>query len=177
MGGGRFEKDPAKWPPCSSDRGDMKVWYEWAHVHMADSGQPYRRIVALNDIVHHQREALGNPLSTSASKGLVFDMEFMEFFAAKRHPGTTYAGISYKGEKLKNVCELPNGGVDIQSVPVFWTLPCGQTVFLPLFDFKAAREDQLKPGDIFEAYYSHGVAMHWDPLGMPEDEAAFDAWR
>ena len=25
MGGGRFEKDPAKWPPCSSDRGDMKV--------------------------------------------------------------------------------------------------------------------------------------------------------
>ena len=30
MGGGRFEKDPAKWPPCRSDRGETKVWYEWA---------------------------------------------------------------------------------------------------------------------------------------------------
>ena len=92
MGSG-FEKDPANWPRRDSRRSQALVTYEWKGVCRGDAKDTHRVQVRADHA--RLREALPqDPLTKSAPKNLFFTVEFMQAFADRKWPGTTYTGIS-----------------------------------------------------------------------------------
>ncbi len=100
--GGRYERDPSKWP--SGDKSKTSVWYEWSHVLRGDKQQPHRVSTSVHDLVHHPRSVPHAPLDRCAPTNLYFTMEFMQAFAERKHPGTTYTGVSFESERPEFAC-------------------------------------------------------------------------
>ena len=66
---------------------------------------------------------------------------------------------------------LPEGGIDIQDKPVYWTLPSGATRCWSLQEFNDASEFMLATLQSDEAYKAIGREFNFDVLGVaPEIE-------
>ena len=154
-----FEKDPAKWPTRDARRSHALVVYEWKYVFRGDGREPHRIRVFANNT--RDQGLSQDPLTKSAPTNLFFTAEFMQSFADKRWPGTTYTGISYESDRPEFLLQVPEGGLNIQDTPVYWSLPCRRTVCMSLLEFKDAKDDQLTPGCSTETY----TAVH--PLFFP----------
>ena len=126
-----FEKGPANWSRRDSWRSHALVTYEWKHVRRGDAREPHRVHVRADNAT--LREDLPqDPLPKSAPQNIFFTVEFMQAFADRKWPGTTYTGISYESDRPEFILQVPEGGLNIQDTPVYWTLPCGRTVCIPL---------------------------------------------
>ena len=172
-----FEKDPAKWGPSrGSWKSQTLVHFVWKHIYRGDAREPHR-IRVLPNKVQQRANLPQDPLSNSAPKDLYFTVEFMQAFAERKWPGTTYTGVSYESDRPDFVVAVPDGGLNIQHAPVYWTLPCGRTICKSLMEFKALKEDQLRLGCEAEDYKAVGRALEWDILGKAEDEASLAQFR
>ena len=173
--GNSFEKDPSKWQSGRTWKSYTLVFYEWKHVYRGDAKVPHRVSVRANNAVRQGRPQ--DPLTNSAPKDLYFTVEFMQAFLERKWPGTTYTGVSYESDRPDFVVDVPDGGLNIQDTPVFWTLPCGRTICNSLMEFKVLTEDQLRLGCTDEAYKAVGRALEWDILGKAQDEASLTQLR
>ena len=63
-----------------------------------------------------------------------------------------YNGICYESDQPEFSLHVPDGGLDCQEHPVYWTLPCGRTVSMSLAEFKDSLPDQLTPGCTDDAH-------------------------
>ena len=100
-----------------------------------------------------------------------FSIDWLRAFAEMRKPGTSYHGIAYDNvERPEIVPDLPNGGTDIHTVPLYWDLPCGRNVCFSISGLRSAPEDDLAPYDSDEAYKAIAREFRFDILGVICDD-------
>ena len=66
--------------------------------------------------------------------------------------------------------ELPEGGTDIHTVPVYWNLPCGRSVCYSIFALRSVPDDELAPDDSDEVYMEIARQFRFDILGAVASE-------
>ena len=119
--GDRFEPDPSKWLICGTT---AKVWFEWEHVTI--NGQPHRVSLIVNNIplpnTENPKRLPGNPLSRTPLS-LIFSIEYLQKFADQKCPGAKYEGFVSGRAAPEIEPSLPNGGKNIQRLPLVWSLP------------------------------------------------------
>ena len=102
-------------------------------------------------------------------------------FADWRKPGTTYHGISYENvERPEIVPKVPEGGLDIHTVPVYWNLPCGRSVCYSIYALRSVPDDELAPDDSDEMYTDIAREFRFSILGCvggEEPEKDFAEFR
>ena len=125
---GKYEPDPAKWParcyPFSQGKSKATVHFEWVGVSI--DGKAHMVSMSVNDVLHHQRSLPQHPLAHTAPSGLTFSHHFMEAVAQNVHEAARFKGIAFEGERPSIVLQLPQGGIDVQDAPLYWTLPDGR---------------------------------------------------
>lgn len=158
-GAGRYEPDPSKWPSrCYSTlhgKTYAKVFFEWDHV-MCGS-EKHRVDVCANHAI--ARGVPRSPLAKHASSGYRFAHEFMDAVAENMKAGSKYKGIAFDSERPEILEQLPDGGLDIQDEPVYWTLPDGRCVCWSLREISKLNTDELTPIDSNEAYLAEAPRM------------------
>ena len=173
VAGGKFEPDPSKWPtklhPSSQGRTKATVHFEWVGV--AIDGRAHTVAVSVNHALHNQRAPPQNPLANTSPSGLKFSPCFMETVAQNVHEEAHFKGIAFEGERASIVPQLPQGGVDIQDEPVYWTLPDGRCEHWSVRRMAEATDDLLAPQDSEEAYKAVAKEMNYDVLGAADEEA------
>ena len=179
ISGGRYEADPGNWPSkCYPSAGKTKatVVYEWQHVR-GRGGCVHRTAVDARHILHHDRGVPKSPLTSSAPSGLVFTIEFADALAKAVHESVEFKGLVYEGDRGQPVRTMPNGGIDCQNEPLYWTLPDGRCVCKSLQQMALLRDDELAPQDSHEAYLAVARELGYDALGKPEDDDTFEEFR
>ena len=114
--GDRYEPDPAKWH--SKPKTKQRVWYEFLHVTCGAGKYPYRVSVIVNNVIHHGYAVPHQLLARDAPTNINFSLEYMQAFAEYKYPSTVYEGISFEGDRPEILLQVPDGGLDIQDVPV-----------------------------------------------------------
>ena len=116
-----FEPDPGKWLTCGTT---ARIWFEWKYVTI--SGQPHRVSMLVNSVplpnTENPKHIPGNPLSRTPLS-LAFSMEYLQKFAAQKCPGARYEGFVSGPAAPEIQPSLPNGGENIQRLPLVWSLP------------------------------------------------------
>ena len=106
-----------------------------------------------------------------------FSIDWLSAFAEWRKPGTSYHGISYENvERPEIVPEVPKGGLDIHTVPLYLVLPCGRRFCLSIFSLRNVPDDELFPDDSDEVYMEIARQFRFDILwavGSEEPEKDF----
>lgn len=172
VGAGNYEADPSKWRaqyyPASLGKTKATVHYKWEHVSIDST--PHTVAVSVSHLLHNKRALPQHPLAHSAPSNLRFSVEFMQAVAQNVYDGVAFKGIAFEGERLQIVPQLPQGGVDLQDAPVYWTLPDGRCVCWSVRSLAEAREDSLVKEDSEEAYRAVAKEMSYDVLGTAPDE-------
>ena len=107
---------------------------------------------------------------------MTFSVEWMQAVATSVLPGITYKGIAYEGDRPDIAPDLPNGGIDLQTEPVYWVLPDGRCVCWSAAELAEKKEDELLDGNALKAYETIGKQLDFHPLGMLDDES-FESYR
>ena len=145
-----FEKDPAKFPAHAKPDGwasHAEVWYEWEHIKRpGQDGKlyPHRVCIQADSIAYQKRKVPHNPFSRLAPPRLHFDLSFMQKVAALKDDGIEYRGMALAGSKTDFFLDVPDGGVDIQDTPVYWTLPGGKLVCYSVKKLVGLHQDELQ---------------------------------
>ena len=160
-----FVADPSEWPsnsyPASFGKGRASVHFEWTGTSI--EGKPHIVAVSVTHVVHNRRRLPQNPFAATAPSGLRFSVEFMNDVAKNvRGEGICFKGIAYQSESPKIVQQLPQGGIDLQDTPVYWTLPDGRCECWSVRRIAEASEDLLAPQDSEQAYKAVAKEMHYD---------------
>ena len=174
---GDYQPDPAKWKCTSGHKSQATVWYEWLHVLRGRDKKEHRVCAIVNHLIHHQQGILGNPLANACSSELCFSLEYMKALADAKWPGTVFEGVSYESDRPGLIQQVPDGGIDIQEHPLYWTLPCGRTDSMSIREFADAKEDQLESWQSDEAYVAVAKEMEFHVLGITGDELTMAALR
>ena len=169
---GQFEKDQRKWH-LGFDRSKAEVTFERPNVIDRD-GSTYRTSVRANDA---NRGIPHNPLFTSSASALTFTVEFAEALGKAVHEAIDLQGVAFEGDAPKLLKQMPNGGVDCQDIPVYWTLPDGRCVSYSLREMANLRDDDIAPQDSHDAYLAVAKELGYDALGKPENDEAFEEYR
>ena len=56
---------------------------------------------------------------------LYFSLQYMQAFAESISPGCEYLGISFESDRPSFELQVPDGGLDIQQIPVYWNFHVG----------------------------------------------------
>ena len=187
---GNFEADPEKWrPEQGQKKSEMIVWYEWLHVTRSAAKIPHRVRVRASNIVHarfssceddddddeegHFRGVPHNPLARSCPLALHFDVEYMHSYAKWKCPEgkATYVGVCFEGEQPTFQCEVPDEGKDIQDQTVYWSFPCGVLAVSLRELHGTSTEELLASEDPRTAYFRICKEMHFDMVGVCENDA------
>ena len=86
------------------------------------------------------------------STGFVLSVDFMKAVGVNTHAGIQYKGIVFDSERPDLKTQVPNGGLDIQDEPVFWSLPDGRVVCWSLAEMRTKHADELFESNTHEAY-------------------------
>ena len=62
-----------------------------------------------------------NTLFAGSSSGITFTVEFAEALGKAVHEEIDFQGVAFEGDAPKLLKQMPNGGVDCQDIPVYWT--------------------------------------------------------
>ena len=190
---GNFEPDPEKWrPEQGQKKSDMTVWYEWLHVTRRPTKVAHRVRVTVHDIVHAKfrtdednatrpqyQGVPHNPLAPSCPLALHFDIEYMHNYAKWKCPegNAAYVGVCFEGEPPTFQCEVPEGGKDIQDHTVYWSFPCGVLSFSLRELHVTGKDDLLASAEPFEAYFQIAREMHFDGLGVCENDVELSQYH
>ena len=151
--GDRYEPNPSKWNRQShySDgrKTHAKVCFEWLHV--TTKNVPHRVSIHADNVLMHNRPVPHNPME-KRSTGFVFGVDFMRAAGVNTHAGIQYKGIVFDSERPDLKTQVPNGGLDIQDEPVFWSLPDGRVVCWSLTELRTKHMDELFESNTHEAY-------------------------
>ena len=169
---GKFERDQRKWS-VNFEKSKAEVTFEWPNVLDRD-GETYRSSVRIDNAF---RGVPRNPLFTASASGLTFTVEFAEALGKAVHEGIEFRGIAFEGDAPKLLKQMPNGGVDCQDIPVYWTLPDGRCVSYSLREMANLRDDDIAPQDSHDAYLAVAKELGYDALGKPENDEAFEEYR
>ena len=151
------------------------MFYEWLHVKQGANRKPYRVPVRVETILRHKMAVPNHPLGRVAHGGLCFTMRFLDEFAERRWPGMRYRGVTFDNPERPEIYEqLPKAGYDMQHHPVYWVLPCGRCVCMSLRELYLAKPDQLLPQNSKEAYREIASELHFDVLGVAQEEPFAD---
>ena len=93
------------------------------------------------------------------------------------HEKIDFQGVAFEGDAPKLLKQMPNGGVDCQDIPVYWTLPDGRCVSYSLREMANLRDDDIAPQDSHDAYLAVAKELGYDALGKPENDEAFEEYR
>ena len=146
--GDSYEPDPLKWTVPGTQ--EAVVWFEWQYV-TRRTGKPHRVPVRLNDAFKSQRRVPGNPLS-NAAPSLTFSLEYLQKFIEQKIPGGTYEGFAFDMERPSLEQGLPNGGHNIQQLPLMWALPPdGRSLHASLMGFNQLKAFKAPPPGSDEA--------------------------
>ena len=86
-----------------------------------------------------------------------------------------YRGVAFDNPERPEVYEqLPKAGYDMQHHPVYWVLPCGRCVYMSFREFYLAKPDQFLPQNSKEAYREIVSELHFDVLGVAQEEPFAD---
>ena len=107
---------------------------------------------------------------------MMFSVQWMQAVATSVHPGITYKGIAYEGDRPDISPDLPSGGIDLQKEPVYWILPDGRCVCWSVAELAEKKQDELLESNALKAYETIGNQLDFHPLGMLDDET-FEAYR
>ena len=168
---GHFEKDPRKWQ-LSFNRCKAEATFEWPNVIDRD-GTTHRSLVRANDA---SRGIPHNPLFTGSASALTFTVEFAEALGKAVHEKIDFQGIAFEGDAPKLLKQMPNGGVDCQDIPVYWTLPDGRCVSHSLREMANLRDEDIAPQDSHEAYLAVAKELGYDALGKPAKLSRSIVW-
>ena len=139
-----------------------KVWFEWEHVTI--NGQPHRASVLVNNIplpsTENPKQIPGNPLSRTPLS-LVFSVEYLQKFVDQKCPGAQYEGFVASGRAVPEIePSLPNGGKNIQRLPLVWSLPPdGRCLNISLIELDKVISFDAPSPDSDEARNSRSVAV------------------
>ena len=169
-----FEPDPEKWKAGpAQDKKFLTVWYEWQHVTKGPENEPYRVEIVVNSIVHGGRDVPHHPCTRSCPRSLRFNVEYMQGMAEWKSGysgGARYIGICYESDRPDFLCEVPDGGLDIQDQSVYWHFANG-VEFLSLSELYLLPETHFEIQEEEDArYLTIGRQTGWDLLGICEDE-------
>ena len=175
---GTFYTTPSCWK--ANNKCEALVWIAFCGVKIAYNKMPYRTCIELKQWLCGSGTSL-HPLSAHVNNSLIFTIEFMDMFANNKIPGCSYAGIiSFNAVGCVDIVRvLPNNGVDIQHVEVYWDLSSGHTFRMSLFKLSVLHFDaklQLYDLNRVGMYIEVGRSIGFDILGVPEtvdDEIAF----
>ena len=93
----------------------------------------------------------GNPLS-NAAPSLTFSLEYLQKFIEQKIPGGTYEGFAFDMERPSIEQGLPNGGHNIQQLPLMWALPPdGRSLHNSLMDLNEFESFEAPPTGSDEA--------------------------
>eukprot|EP00973_Karenia_brevis_P037630 5192815-Karenia_brevis.AAC.1 len=95
----------------------------------------------------------------------------MDAVAQNVHEGVRFKGIAFDAENPTILLQLPEGGVDLQDEPVYWTFPDGRCECCSVRHLAEATDDFLAPEDSEEAYKAVAKELSYDVLGIAEEEA------
>ena len=175
-----FEKDPAKFPAHVKPDGrtsHAEVWYEWEHIKRpGQDGKlyPHRVCIRADDIVVNKRKVPHDPFSRLAPPKLHFDVSFMQKVAALKDTGIEYRGMALVGSKSDFFLGVPDGGVDIQDTPVYWTLPGGKYVCYSVRKLIGLQQYELHEKMDRSMYYTVADVMGFCFLGMLDRDVVED---
>ena len=169
----------------------MIVWYEWLHVTRGAAKVPHRVKVRVTHIVHarfvaseeddtpHCEGVPHHPLAPSCPLALHFDIEYMHNYAKWKCPegNAAYVGICFEGEQSTFQCEVPDGGVDIQDQTVYWSFPCGVSSFSLRELHLTSNDELLAPEEPFQAYFDIAEEMHFDLVGVCENDGELSQYH
>ena len=168
---GKYEPDPSRWG-CATAAAKFKttIALQWLYVTKGPQRKPLIVFIRVDRALYHNQPALGWPLR-SRNQGIHFSIEWLSSFGEWKKPGTSYHGIAYENvERPQIVPDLPNGGTDIHTVPLYWDLPCGRNVCFSIFELHSAPDDELAPYDSDEAYVTIAREFRFDILGVVCDD-------
>ena len=169
---GQFEKDQRKWQ-LNFNRSKAEVAFEWPNVIDRD-GTTHRSSVRAD---RTGRSVPCNPLFAGSSSGITFTVDFAEALGKAVHEAIDSQGVAFEGDAPKLLKQMPNGGVDCQDIPVYWTLPDGRCVSYSLREMANLRDDDIAPQDSHDAYLAVAKELGYDALGKPENDEAFEEYR
>ena len=96
----------------------------------------------------------------------------MDAVADRVRPGSRYVGVVQEGDQVDFAeRELPNGGVDIADVPVYWLFPSGHVECWSVQRLVDARPDELAAEEGEAEYMALAQELGFRYLGhaLPED--------
>ena len=82
---------------------------------------------------------------------MTFTVEWMQAVATSVLPGITYKGIAYEGDRPDIAPDLPNGGIDLQTEPVYWILTDGRCVCWSVAELAEKKQDELLDSNTLQA--------------------------
>ena len=165
-----YEPDPEKWQDNQEDRAKNMVWYEWLHVCRGEQRVPHRVCIMAGNAINGDRQVPHDPLGKSSPLNLYFTLEYMQAFAESICNGCEYLGISFESDRPSFELQVPDGGLDIQLIPVYWNFPAGSVC-------SSLRDLNDSPSQVLECiserpYAQIAKEMGWDVLGVCADDAS-----
>ena len=168
---GKYQWDPSLWGTITAEsKGKTIVFFQWEHVTIGLQKKPLVASMRVDNALYQRRPLPRWPLR-SRSQGVHFSVEWLSAFADWKKPGASYHGIAYENvERPELVPDLPNGGTDIHTIPLYWDLPCGRNVCFSIFGLRSAPDDELAPCESDEAYVAIAREFRFDILGVVCDD-------
>ena len=133
---------------------------------------PHRVRVSAHHFLHHGRDPPQCPVrQLAAPHGLRFTVEFMQQVAEYRGFGCEFLGVLYAGDSPTFDLSLPQNGVDIVDVPMYWRLNEGRVVCWSVEQLIRKTEADIKDADDANVYQAVGEELGFRYLGAVYEKA------
>ena len=148
-----------------------QLTFEWLHV-QTSTGEPYKVQVRYDNLLHRARPIPNCPIRLLGRPGFRYSLDFMDTVADNVCKGMQFCGLMYEGPVLEHDRALPNGGIDILDVPLYWLFPNGELRCCSARKLKAAGEAVGHVRDSTADYEATGEAFGYQFLGVVRNDLA-----